>query len=121
MLTLGRTAQGLRRFCPSAVLPTPERGGNVAAKGEVLVAAPSRGLIATLMNWGPSPTVWRAFCVRDRTGAVRVEVAIRSGSRAPGRLGDWGVIFALWGGASVNPREAGPVIGWFGAPSVASR
>ena len=51
------------------------------------MTAPSRGLIATLMNWGLSPIVWRALCVRDRTGAVRVEVAIRLGSRAPGRLG----------------------------------
>jgi sugar phosphate permease len=119
MLTLGTTAQAVAScllFGLPFLLPYLRRTeGLTLAQGGALVAAPSLGLVVTLIAWG-------AFADRygerlaiaiglGLTGAVGLASA---GANGPGARA---VLFALMGaaGASVNSASGRLVMGWFGA------
>ena len=118
MLTLGTTAQTVAScllFGLPFLLPYLLRTeGLTLAQGGALVAAPSLGLVVTLIAWG-------AFA--DRYGE-RLAIAIGLGmtgmvglaSAAVSGLGARAVLFALMGaaGASVNSASGRLVMGWFG-------
>jgi sugar phosphate permease len=118
MLTLGTTAQAIAScllFGLPFLLPYLLRTeGLTLAQGGALVAAPSLGLVVTLIAWG-------AFA--DRYGE-RLAIAIGLGltgviglaSAAVSGLGGRAVLFALMGaaGASVNSASGRLVMGWFG-------
>jgi sugar phosphate permease len=119
MLTLGTTAQAIAScllFGLPFLLPYLLRTeGLTLAQGGALVAAPSLGLVITLIAWG-------AFA--DRYGE-RLAIVIGLGltgmiglaSAAVSGLGGRAVLFALMGaaGASVNSASGRLVMGWFGA------
>ena len=119
MLTLGTTAQAVAScllFGLPFLLPYLRRTeGLTLAQGGALVAAPSLGLVVTLIAWG-------AFA--DRYGE-RLAIAIGLGltgliglaSAEMSSLGAQAVLFALMGaaGASVNSASGRLVMGWFGA------
>jgi sugar phosphate permease len=118
MLTLGTTAQTVAAcllFGLPFLLPyLRQTEGLTLAQGGALVAAPSLGLVATLIAWG-------AFA--DRYGE-RIAIVIGLGltgliglaSAAVSSLGVRAVLFALMGaaGASVNSASGRLVMGWFG-------
>lgn len=117
MLTLGTTAQAVASsllFGLPFLLPYLLRTeGLTLAQGGALVAAPSLGLVVTLIAWG-------AFA--DRYGE-RLAIAIGLGltgmiglaSAAVSGLGARAVLFALMGaaGASVSSASGRLVMGWF--------
>jgi len=117
MLTLGTTAQAIASsllFGLPFLLPYLLRTeGLTLAQGGALVAAPSLGLVATLIAWG-------AFA--DRYGE-RLAIAIGLGltgtiglaSAMVSGLGARAVLFALMGaaGASVSSASGRLVMGWF--------
>jgi MFS family permease len=119
MLALGTTAQAVASCLVLGLpflLPYLRRTeGLTLAQGGVLVAAPSLGMVATLIAWG-------AFA--DRYGE---RLAIAIGLALTGMFGlasawmsGWGgrvMLFALVGaaGASVNSASGRLVMGWFGA------
>jgi sugar phosphate permease len=119
MLGLGTAAQAVAScllFGLPFLLPYLRRTeGLTLAQGGALVAAPSLGMVATLIAWG-------AFA--DRYGERRA-IAIGLGltgviglaSAVAGGLGARAVLFALMGaaGASVNSASGRLVMGWFGA------
>lgn len=119
MLTLGTTAQTVAScllFGLPFLLPYLRRTeGLTLAQGGALVAAPSLGLVVTLIAWG-------AFA--DRYGE-RVAIAIGLGltgmiglaSAAASSLGGLAILFILMGaaGASVSSASGRLVMGWFGA------
>lgn len=118
MLTLGTSAQAIAScllFGLPFLLPYLLRTeGLTLAQGGALVAAPSLGLVVTLIAWG-------AFA--DRYGE-RLAIAIGLGltgviglaSATVSGLGGRAVLFALMGaaGASVNSASGRLVMGWFG-------
>ncbi|MEO6143578.1 MAG: MFS transporter [Dermatophilaceae bacterium] len=118
MLALGTAAQAVATillFGLPFLLPYLRRTeGLTLAQGGALVAAPSLGMVATLIAWG-------AFA--DRYGE-RLAIAIGLGlsgalgfaSAAVSGLGSRAVLFALMGaaGASVNSASGRLVMGWFG-------
>jgi len=117
MLTLGTTAQAIASsllFGLPFLLPYLLRTERLTlAQGGALVAAPSLGLVATLIAWG-------AFA--DRYGE-RLAIAIGLGltgiiglaSAMVSGLGARAVLFALMGaaGASVSSASGRLVMGWF--------
>ena len=117
MLTLGTTAQAIASsllFGLPFLLPYLLRTqGLTLAQGGALVAAPSLGLVVTLIAWG-------AFA--DRYGE-RLAIAIGLGlagiiglaSAVVSGLGARAVLFALMGaaGASVSSASGRLVMGWF--------
>lgn len=119
MLALGTTAQAVATsllFGLPFLLPYLRRTeGLTLAQGGALVAAPSLGMVVTLIAWG-------AFA--DRYGE-RLAIALGLGltgvlglaSAAVSGLGSRAVLFALLGaaGASVNSASGRLVMGWFGA------
>jgi len=119
MLALGTTAQAVAScllFGLPFLLPYLRRTeGLTLAQGGALVAAPSLGMVVTLIAWG-------AFA--DRYGE-RLAIALGLGltgvlgliSAGVSSLGGRGVLFALVGaaGASVNSASGRLVMGWFGA------
>ena len=118
MLTLGTAAQAIASsllFGLPFLLPYLRRTeGLTLAQGGALVAAPSLGLVVTLIAWG-------AFA--DRYGE-RLAIAIGLGltgliglvSASVSTVGTLAVLFALMGaaGASVNSASGRLVMGWFG-------
>ena len=119
MLALGTTAQAVASslmFGLPFLLPYLRRTeGLTLAQGGALVAAPSLGMVVTLIAWG-------AFADRygerlaialglGLTGVLGLGAALVSG------LGGRAVLFALVGaaGASVNSASGRLVMGWFGA------
>ena len=118
MLTLGTTAQAVAScllFGLPFLLPYLRRTeGLTLAQGGALVAAPSLGLVVTLIAWG-------AFA--DRYGE-RLAIAVGLGltgmvglaSAQVSGLGVLAVLFVLMGaaGASVNSASGRLVMGWFG-------
>jgi sugar phosphate permease len=118
MLSLGTTAQAVAScllFGLPFLLPYLRRTeGLTLAQGGALVAAPSFGLVVTLIAWG-------AFA--DRYGE-RLAIALGLGLTGVIALaGAWvsslgmrAVLFALMGaaGASVNSASGRLVMGWFG-------
>ena len=118
MLALGTAAQAVATtllFGLPFLLPYLRRTeGLTLAQGGALVAAPSLGMVATLIGWG-------AFA--DRYGE-RLTIAIGLGltgvlgfaSAAASGLGSRAVLFVLMGaaGASVNSASGRLVMGWFG-------
>ena len=119
MLALGTTAQVVASclvFGLPFLLPYLRRTeGLTLAQGGALVAAPSLGLVVTLIAWG-------AFA--DRYGE-RLAIAVGLGltgmvglaSAQVSSLGALAVLFVLLGaaGASVNSASGRLVMGWFGA------
>jgi MFS family permease len=119
MLMLGTLAQAVAScllFGLPFLLPYLRRSeGLTLAQGGALVAAPSLGLVVTLIAWG-------AFA--DRYGE-RLAITIGLGLTAMfglasawvSSLGGRAVLFALMGaaGASVNSASGRLVMGWFGA------
>jgi len=119
MLTLGTTAQAVAScllFGLPFLLPYLRRTeGLTLAQGGALVAAPSLGMVVTLIAWG-------AFA--DRYGE-RLAIAVGLGltgalgfaSAGVSSLGARALLFALMGaaGASVNSASGRLVMGWFGA------
>jgi sugar phosphate permease len=119
MLALGTSAQAVASslmFGLPFLLPYLRRTeGLTLVQGGALVAAPSLGLVATLIAWG-------AFA--DRYGE-RLAIALGLGltgvvglaSAAVSGLSVRAVLFALVGaaGASVNAASGRLVMGWFGA------
>jgi sugar phosphate permease len=119
MLGLGTAAQAVAScllFGLPFLLPyLRQTEGLTLAQGGALVAAPSLGMVATLIAWG-------AFA--DRYGE-RLAIAIGLGltgaiglvGAAVSGLGERAVLFALMGaaGASVNSASGRLVMGWFGA------
>ncbi len=119
MLALGTAAQAVATtllFGLPFLLPFLRRTeGLTLAQGGALVAAPSLGMVVTLIAWG-------AFA--DRYGE-RLAIALGLGltgvlglaSAAVSGLGSRAVLFALLGaaGASVNSASGRLVMGWFGA------
>lgn len=119
MLALGTVAQAVATsllFGLPFLLPFLRRTEGVTlAQGGALVAAPSLGMVVTLVAWG-------AFA--DRYGE-RLAIALGLGltgalglaSAAVSGLGSRAVLFALIGaaGASVNSASGRLVMGWFGA------
>ena len=119
MLALGTTAQAVASsllFGLPFLLPYLRRTeGLTLAQGGALVAAPSLGMVATLIAWG-------AFA--DRYGE-RLAIALGLGltgvfglaGAAVSGLGALAVLFALMGaaGASVNSASGRLVMAWFGA------
>jgi sugar phosphate permease len=118
MLALGTTSQALASslmFGLPFLLPYLRRTeGLTLAQGGALVAAPSLGMVVTLIAWG-------AFA--DRYGE-RLAIALGLGltgvlglaSAGISSLGGRAVLFALVGaaGASVNSASGRLVMGWFG-------
>jgi sugar phosphate permease len=118
MLTLGTTAQAVAScllFGLPFLLPYLLRTqGLTLAQGGALVAAPSLGLVVTLIAWG-------AFA--DRYGE-RLAIAVGLGltgvvglaSAQVSGLGALAVLLVLMGaaGASVNSASGRLVMGWFG-------
>jgi MFS family permease len=118
MLFLGTSAQAVASsllFGLPFLLPYLRRTeGLTLAQGGALVAAPSLGMVVTLIAWG-------AFA--DRYGE-RLAIALGLGltgalglaSAGVSHLGARGVLFALIGagGASVNSASGRLVMGWFG-------
>jgi sugar phosphate permease len=119
MLALGTTAQAVASslmFGLAFLLPYLRRTeGLTLAQAGALVAAPSLGMVATLIAWG-------AFA--DRYGE-RLAIALGLGLTGVLGLASAGVsgligravLFALMGaaGASVNSASGRLVMGWFGA------
>jgi sugar phosphate permease len=118
MLTLGTTAQAIAScllFGLPFLLPYLIRTeGLTLAQGGALVAAPSVGLVVTLIAWG-------AFA--DRYGerlAIAIGLALTGllglASALVSGVGALAVFFALMGaaGASVNSASGRLVMGWFG-------
>ncbi len=119
MLALGTTAQAVAScllFGLPFLLPYLRRTeGLTLAQGGALVAAPSLGMVATLIAWG-------AFA--DRYGE-RLAIALGLGltgvlglaSAAMSSIGGRAVLFVLLGaaGASVNSASGRLVMAWFGA------
>jgi len=119
MLALGTTAQAVASslmFGLPFLLPYLRRTeGLTLAQGGALVAAPSLGMVVTLIAWG-------AFA--DRYGE-RLAIALGLGltgvlglaSAGMSSLGGRAVLFALMGaaGASVNSASGRLVMAWFGA------
>src|SRR5665647_403909 len=119
MLTLGTTAQAVAScllFGLPFLLPFLRRTEGLSlAQGGALVAAPSLGMVVTLIAWG-------AFA--DRYGerlAIALGLGLTGvlglGAAAVSGLGARGVLFALMGaaGASVNSASGRLVMAWFGA------
>ena len=119
MLALGTTSQAIASsllFGLPFLLPYLRRTeGLTLAQGGALVAAPSLGMVVTLIAWG-------AFA--DRYGerlAIALGLGLTGvlglGAAAVSGLGARGVLFALMGaaGASVNSASGRLVMAWFGA------
>jgi sugar phosphate permease len=118
MLALGTSAQAVATsllFGLPFLLPYLRRAeGLTLVQGGALVAAPSLGMVVTLIAWG-------AFA--DRYGE-RLAIALGLGltgllglaAAAMSSLGGRAVLFALLGaaGASVNSASGRLVMGWFG-------
>ncbi len=118
MLALGTTAQAVATmllFGLPFLLPFLRRTeGLTLVQGGALVAAPSLGMVVTLIAWG-------AFA--DRYGE-RLAIALGLGltgllglaSALASGLGGRAVLFALMGaaGASVNSASGRLVMGWYG-------
>ena len=119
MLALGTTAQAVAScllFGLPFLLPYLRRSqGPTLAQGGALVAAPSLGMVVTLIAWG-------AFA--DRYGE-RLAIALGLGltgmlglaSAGMSSLGGRAVLFVLVGaaGGAVNSASGRLVMGWFGA------
>jgi sugar phosphate permease len=118
MLALGTTAQAVAScllFGLPFLLPYLRRTeGLTLAQGGALVAAPSFGMVVTLIAWG---------ALADRSGERLVIVfglgltgVLGLASAGTSSLGDRAVLFALVGaaGGSVNSASGRLVMGWFG-------
>jgi sugar phosphate permease len=119
MLGLGTAAQTVAScllFGLPFLLPyLRQTEGLTLAQGGALVAAPSLGMVATLIAWGAfADRYGERFAIvigLGLTGVIGLASAVVSG------LGARAVLFALMGaaGASVNSASGRLVMGWFAA------
>jgi MFS family permease len=121
MLALGTTAQAVASslvFGMPLLLPYIRRTeGLTLAQGGALVAAPSLGMVVTLIAWGAfADRYGERLAIALGLGLTGVFGLASAGISGYHNTAALGVLFALMGGAgaSVNSASGRLVMGWFG-------